>query len=209
VIAVDEEGGGRVRRQVIAEEVAARIEGLISRGELAIGDKLPPERVLARELRISRPTLREGIRALSATGTVRVEHGKGSFVTGHPSQARLGKADADDASRLARAELARLRALLIASAAAQAAVRLDQAALDELVERLTVAAGDGLFAAEALVGALGDDRLSPLIEVLWPRGGTDDSGRLVDPQLVRALAARDPKAAFDAAFRALPPASGS
>jgi GntR family transcriptional repressor for pyruvate dehydrogenase complex len=209
MIAVDEPGEGRVRRQVIAEEVAARIEELILRGELAIGDKLPPERVLARELHISRPTLREGIRALSATGTIRVEHGKGSFVSGHPPRARLGTADPDDASPLARAELARLRALLIASAAAQAAIRLDQAALNELVERLAVAVGDGFLAAEALVGALGDDRLSPLIEMLWPRGSTDDSGGLVDPEVVRALAARDPRAAFDAAFRALPPTTGS
>ena len=84
----EESGTGRVRRQVMAEEVAARIEELINSGKLIVGDKLPPERELARELRISRPTLREGIRALSATGIVRVEHGKGSFITGRPSQAR-------------------------------------------------------------------------------------------------------------------------
>ena len=84
----EESGTGRVRRQVMAEEVAARIEELITSGKLIVGDKLPPERELARELRISRPTLREGIRALSATGIVRVEHGKGSFITGRPSQAR-------------------------------------------------------------------------------------------------------------------------
>jgi DNA-binding FadR family transcriptional regulator len=199
-----ETGGGRIRRQVIAEEVAARIEELIASGKLAVGDKLPPERELARELHISRPTLREGIRALSATGTVRVEHGKGSFVASHPSQARRVTADGL-AAPFTRAVRIRLRALLFAAAAAQAAVRLDQAALDELTGRLTAVTGDGgPGAVQELVDALrahGDDRLGPLLEVLWP----DGADRPVTPSagLVQALGARDPGAAFDAAFSTL------
>jgi GntR family transcriptional repressor for pyruvate dehydrogenase complex len=199
-----ETGGGRIRRQVIAEEVAARIEELIASGKLAVGDKLPPERELARELHISRPTLREGIRALSATGTVRVEHGKGSFVASHPSQARRVTADGL-AAPFTRAVRIRLRALLFAAAAAQAAVRLDQAALDELTGRLTAATSDGgPGAVHELVDTLrahGDDRLGPLLEVLWP----DGADRPVTPGagLVQALGARDPSAAFDAAFSTL------
>jgi GntR family transcriptional regulator, transcriptional repressor for pyruvate dehydrogenase complex len=200
----EEPGTGRIRRQVIAEEVAARIEELIASGELAVGDKLPPERELARELHISRPTLREGIRALSATGTVRVEHGKGSFVASHPSQARRVTADGL-AAPFTRAVRIRLRALLFAAAAAQAAVRLDQAALDELTGRLTAATSDGgPGAVHELVDTLrahGDDRLGPLLEVLWP----DGADRPVTPGagLVQALGARDPSAAFDAAFSTL------
>jgi GntR family transcriptional repressor for pyruvate dehydrogenase complex len=118
----EESGTGRVRRQVMAEEVAARIEELINSGKLIVGDKLPPERELARELRISRPTLREGIRALSATGIVRVEHGKGSFITGRPSQARRDMAGGVQAP-FTPAVLSRLQALLFAAASAQAAAR--------------------------------------------------------------------------------------
>jgi DNA-binding FadR family transcriptional regulator len=199
-----ETGGGRIRRQVIAEEVAARIEGLIASGKLAVGDKLPPERELARELHISRPTLREGIRALSATGTVRVEHGKGSFVASHPSRGRRVTADGL-AAPFTRSVRIRLRALLFAAAAVQAAVQLDQAALDELTGHLTAAIGDGWpGAVRELVETLrvhGDDRLHPLLEVLWPDGADDP----VAPSaaLVQALAARDPGVAFDAAFSAL------
>ena len=204
-----EPGGGRIRRQVIAEEVAERIEELIASGKLALGDKLPPERELARELQISRPTLREGIRALSAIGTVRVEHGKGSFVASHPSQARRVTAGGLDAP-FSRAVLIRLRALLFAAAAAQAAVRLDHAALDELTGRLTAATGDGSSAVQELVDALrandGDDRLGPLLGVLWPDGALDAT--TPGAGLVQALGARDPIAAFDAAFSALMEDSG-
>jgi DNA-binding FadR family transcriptional regulator len=207
----EEPGAGRVPRQVIAEEVAARIEELITSGELAVGDKLPPERELARELSISRPTLREGIRALSAMGTVRVEHGKGSFVAGRPSQARRGTPGRPQAP-FTPAVLGRLRALLFAAAAAQAAGRLDQAALDELTGRLSAATGHGggPGAIQELVDALhahdGDDRLGPLVEVLWPE--RDDRAVAAGAGLVRALAARDPSAAFDAAFSALLPDGG-
>ena len=200
-----EPGGGRIRRRVIAEEVAARIEDLISSGKLALGDKLPPERVLARELSISRPTLREGIRALSAIGTVRVEHGKGTFIAGHPSQARRIAAGGLKAS-FTQAALVRLRALLFSAAAAQAAVRLDQSAMDELIGRLTAASGgDGPNAVQELVDALrandGEDRLGPLLGVLWPNGVIDPV--MADSGLVQALRARDPSAAFDAAFSVL------
>jgi DNA-binding FadR family transcriptional regulator len=196
--------GGRIRRQVIAEEVAARIEEMITTGKLALGDKLPPERELARELHISRPTLREGIRALSAIGTVRVEHGKGSFVAGHPSQGRRATAGGL-APPFSRPVLIRLQALLFAAAAAQAALRLDQPALDALTERLTAAAGDeGPNAVQELIETLragGDDRLVPLLEVLWPDGAAGPVRH--GAGLVQALAARDPGAAFDAAFSAL------
>ena len=83
-------------------------------------------------------------------------------------------------------------------------MRLDQAALDELTERLTAATGDGSGAVLDLVDTLrahGDDRLAPLLEVLWPDGAHSP----VPPGagLVQALGARDPGAAFDAAFGVL------
>ena len=158
-------------------------------------------------MRISRPTLREGIRALSATGIVRVEHGKGSFITGRPSQARRDMAGGAHAP-FTPAILSRLQALLFAAASAQAAARLDQAALDELTDRLSAATGqEGSGAVQELLGALrahdGDDRLGPLVELPWPEGA--DHAVEANSGLVGALAARDPGAAFDAAFAALLP----
>jgi GntR family transcriptional repressor for pyruvate dehydrogenase complex len=63
-----------------AEEVAARLREMIHSGELSAGDKLPPERDLAKTLGVSRPTLRAGIRSLSAVGILQSRQGAGTFV---------------------------------------------------------------------------------------------------------------------------------
>jgi GntR family transcriptional repressor for pyruvate dehydrogenase complex len=63
-----------------AEEVAARLRDMIQSGELSAGDKLPPERDLAKILGVSRPTLRAGIRSLSAVGILFSKQGAGTFV---------------------------------------------------------------------------------------------------------------------------------
>jgi GntR family transcriptional repressor for pyruvate dehydrogenase complex len=53
---------------------------MIHQGELRPGDRLPPERDLAKQLGISRPTLRAGIRTLSAVGVLKSKQGAGTFV---------------------------------------------------------------------------------------------------------------------------------
>jgi len=63
-----------------AEEVAARLRDMIHSGELAAGDRLPPERDLAKILGVSRPTLRAGIRSLSTVGILQSKQGAGTFV---------------------------------------------------------------------------------------------------------------------------------
>ncbi len=68
------------RNGTTAEEVAARLREMIHSGELSAGDKLPPERDLAKILGVSRPTLRAGIRSLSAIGILQSKQGAGTFV---------------------------------------------------------------------------------------------------------------------------------
>ncbi|HJS52770.1 MAG TPA: FadR/GntR family transcriptional regulator [Pyrinomonadaceae bacterium] len=63
-----------------AEEVAARLRDMIHSGELGAGDRLPPERDLAKLLGVSRPTLRAGIRSLSTVGILQSKQGAGTFV---------------------------------------------------------------------------------------------------------------------------------
>ena len=53
---------------------------MIHRGELRPGDRLPPERDLAKQLGVSRPTLRAGISSLAAVGVLQPRRGAGTFV---------------------------------------------------------------------------------------------------------------------------------
>ena len=63
-----------------AEEVVERLRDMIHSGELSSGDRLPPERDLAKLLGVSRPTLRAGIRSLSTVGILQSKQGAGTFV---------------------------------------------------------------------------------------------------------------------------------
>lgn len=62
------------------EEVVARLREMIHQGDLQPGDRLPPERDLAKQLGVSRPTLRAGIRSLAAVGVLKSKQGAGTFV---------------------------------------------------------------------------------------------------------------------------------
>src|SRR5882672_10694601 len=63
-----------------AEEVISQLREMIHRGDLRPGDRLPPERDLAKILGVSRPTLRGGIRSLAAVGVLQSRQGAGTFV---------------------------------------------------------------------------------------------------------------------------------
>jgi GntR family transcriptional repressor for pyruvate dehydrogenase complex len=63
-----------------SEEVVLHLRDMIHRGELQRGDRLPPERDLAKLLGVSRPTLRAGIRSLAAHGVLQSRQGAGTFV---------------------------------------------------------------------------------------------------------------------------------
>jgi GntR family transcriptional repressor for pyruvate dehydrogenase complex len=59
------------------EVVLHRVEADLAAGRLRIGGRLPGERVLAEQLGISRPSVREAVRVLEAMGVVRTATGSG------------------------------------------------------------------------------------------------------------------------------------
>ena len=65
-------------------QVVEYVRSLIAKGEVKPGDRLPPERDLARQLKISRSSLRAGIGFLSAMGVLKSRHGAGTFVSSGP-----------------------------------------------------------------------------------------------------------------------------
>lgn len=74
-------GLSRVARRSIVSDARDQIAHLITTGALKPGEKLPTERELMETLGISRPTLREGIAALTAMGILEARQGAGTFVS--------------------------------------------------------------------------------------------------------------------------------
>ncbi len=68
-------------RTSAAEHVVNDLRGQILSRRLERGTRLPSERELAVRYDVSPPTIREAIRALSATNLVEARHGAGTFVT--------------------------------------------------------------------------------------------------------------------------------
>jgi GntR family transcriptional repressor for pyruvate dehydrogenase complex len=80
---------GDVRRQKKAvgdgtKRVVEFIRSLIGNGTLRPGSRLPAERELAVQIGISRPTVRAGLRSLSAMGVVNTRHGSGTYISETP-----------------------------------------------------------------------------------------------------------------------------
>lgn len=71
-----------INPQRIFQEVANQLRRLISEGKLRPGDKLPPERELAKRFGVSRNTMREALRALELSGLIELRLGAtgGAFV---------------------------------------------------------------------------------------------------------------------------------
>lgn len=68
------------RRVSAMEAVLTYLRHAIEQGEYAVGDKLPSEAELCRRLEVSRPVLREALRALQTMGLTASRTGKGTFV---------------------------------------------------------------------------------------------------------------------------------
>jgi len=64
----------------ISDTVAEEIERNILAGKLLAGNKLPPERELADQFNVSRPSIREAINKLQAKGMVRKVPGGGNYI---------------------------------------------------------------------------------------------------------------------------------
>jgi GntR family transcriptional repressor for pyruvate dehydrogenase complex len=66
------------------EQVITYVRDMIAKGDLGPGDRLPAERDLSLQLGVSRPTIRAGLRALSAMGVVKSRHGSGTYIPSGP-----------------------------------------------------------------------------------------------------------------------------
>lgn len=125
--------GTPFRRTVLAEQIAEHILNLIQTRTLRPGQQLPSERELAIELGVSRPSLREALRALSLMGVLVKRHGDGVFVSTLGSEQLLSPLQffiGLDPGHLE--ELFEARIVLETGIARVAAQRIDSETLDRL-----------------------------------------------------------------------------
>lgn len=80
----------KIRQPKLSDAIEHQLEHLILTGTLRLGEKLPPERELAKQFDVSRPSLREAIQNLEAKGLLLRRQGGGTFV-----QSNLWKAFSD------------------------------------------------------------------------------------------------------------------
>jgi len=76
-----------VEPQRLYRQIAEQLRSHIVDGEFTAGSRLPAERDLAKQLGVSRPSVREALIALEVEGWVEVRTGSGVYVLARPGQA--------------------------------------------------------------------------------------------------------------------------
>ncbi|GAA3602407.1 FadR/GntR family transcriptional regulator [Microlunatus ginsengisoli] len=124
-------GVGRGGRKSVTDDAITKIRHMILTGQLAPGDRLPPEADLAAELGLSRTSLRESVRALTLLGVIDTRQGDGSYITGLGPELLLGAIGlAVDLQREeSMPDLVAVRRILEPAATALAATRISPEAL--------------------------------------------------------------------------------
>jgi GntR family transcriptional repressor for pyruvate dehydrogenase complex len=142
-----------MRRSTLSEDIADRLIASILSGKYKFGDKLPPERDLARYLAVGRPTVREATRRLAVIGLLEVRQGEGTFVVNRHTDfvaKAFGWAVLLDASTAE--EVVETRVAIeaeIAGLAAQRATPKELAVLRDLLEQMRRHRGDAKRFSEA------------------------------------------------------------
>ncbi len=121
-----------VKPRRIADEVSRQLTELIYRGVIKPGDRLLSERELARQLHVSRPTVREAINKLVAMGLLEQRHGQGTFVKALEDVDQNPLAALMDGEDVSLVDILEVRMGLECNAARLAALRASDADMDYL-----------------------------------------------------------------------------
>jgi GntR family transcriptional regulator, transcriptional repressor for pyruvate dehydrogenase complex len=69
-----------IKNTKVFDQVIGQIKELIRQGDLKCGDKLPSERDMCEQLRVSRTSIREALRALEMLGIIEARQGGGNYI---------------------------------------------------------------------------------------------------------------------------------
>jgi DNA-binding FadR family transcriptional regulator len=156
-------------------QIAGQLRQLMADGEFVTGARLPAERDLAKQLGVSRPSVREALIALEVQGLIEVRTGSGIYVRPVPAgklaaaasgETEWGPLEVMSARQVVEAEVAAL--------AAQQASRSQVKAMRSALQRMRTAAqqgqipraGDQAF-HEAIAKACGNGVLLDIVQRLW------------------------------------------
>lgn len=142
----------RSQTDVVVDE----IKKMITSGQLTAGSRLPVEKELASELRVSRGSLREGVRALCIMGVLETRQGDGTYVTSLDASLLLAPMSfmVDLHSASGNVDLQSVRRVLETEAAGRAALRISA---DELQSAQNILAD--VFPFISAPGRLDYDRI--------------------------------------------------
>jgi GntR family transcriptional repressor for pyruvate dehydrogenase complex len=130
---------GTFEKDVLSQKIANRILSLIREKRLHPGDRLPPERELADIMQVSRPSLREALRALSIMGIIRNRQGSGTYIASLKPSRLIEHLDfilsIDDSSFLDLFEARRILETGLAGMAASKITDEQIAGLEEILVR--------------------------------------------------------------------------
>ena len=194
------------------QQIADQIRGLIKRGDYPEGARLPPERDLAQQLGVSRPSVREALIALEVDGSVEVRMGAGVYVCAVSAQSpAVGASLGDSPIELMQARSA-LEGSIVALACGcvtpegiakvskalkemRAAIADNRSPLDEdRAFHLAIAAMTGNSVMGRLVRELFDERHSPISSQLSARSESTQTWMQAQHEheaILRALENRD------------------
>jgi len=173
-----------VESQRLYRQIAEQLRGLISSGEFATGSRLPAERDLARQLGVSRPSVREALIALEVEGWVEVRVGSGVYIRPQPHVNGHGKANGHapnghpaGPAEWGPLELMRARELVegeVAALAAKHARKAQITAMSDALTRMQDDARAGVVPREgdeafhdAIAGACGNEVLRDTVVGYW------------------------------------------
>jgi DNA-binding FadR family transcriptional regulator len=123
-----------VEPQRLYRQIAEQLRTLISAGEWAVGARLPAERDLARQLGVSRPSVREALIAMEVEGWVEVRTGSGVYVLDRSKAPSHGNSRAEQIppDEWGPLELIRARRVVEGEVAAMAATQAKRKHLDAM-----------------------------------------------------------------------------
>lgn len=144
---------GTFKKSSISEDIVANLLSLIRERELRPGDKLPPERELAAMMQVSRPSLREALRALAIMNIIEIRQGDGTYVTSLEPNLLMAHLDfvfaLTDATFLQLFEARRILEPGIVAIAAERITDQELAALEACIARSVELVDDQVAFAQA------------------------------------------------------------